>query len=227
MAGDDGGYIIDTTPVPDLARALMRHRAFDHRLGPAGDALVADAHQVTLWWWASKQVARDLWRAREDALPVGPRLRRRQAAPAVVYPEAVTLAAAMSEWEEQRARSGASPQDWLDDVAARFATPRIARGRENEPLRYWLELHPPTARPAARGRKAAQRRWEALPGLHHRPTDRGPLQANSCLRWVYGQPLTSTSEICQHCGGRAPTCRWTPAPDCPERPASSTRQKSN
>ncbi|MET8178643.1 hypothetical protein [Streptomyces sp. NPDC005336] len=88
MAGDDGGYLIDTGPLPDLGRALLRHRALDHRLGPAGDALVADARQVTLWWWQSKQVARQLWRAREDALPLGPRLRRRQAAPAVVYPEA-------------------------------------------------------------------------------------------------------------------------------------------
>ncbi|PAZ10485.1 hypothetical protein CLM62_40735 [Streptomyces sp. SA15] len=94
QCGDDAGYLIDTTPLPEIGRALRQHRAFDHRWGPAGDALVADAHQVTLWWWVSKQFARDLWRQREEALGVGPRLRRRQAAPAVVYPEAVRLAAA-------------------------------------------------------------------------------------------------------------------------------------
>ncbi|MET7905848.1 hypothetical protein ABZS86_32060 [Streptomyces sp. NPDC005355] len=46
MAGDDGGYLINTGPLPDLGRALLRHRALDHRLGPAGDALVADARQA-------------------------------------------------------------------------------------------------------------------------------------------------------------------------------------
>jgi hypothetical protein len=218
MAGDGGGYLIDTGPVPDLSRALMRHRAFGHRLGPAGDALVADAHQVTLWWWVSKQVARELWRTREDALPVGPRLRRRQAAPAVVYPEAVALAEAMNEWEERRVRAGASPQDWLADVATRFNTPGIAGPRgESEPLRYWLELHQPLTDLRVKGRAKAQRRWEALPALHHRPEGSGLFRVNSCLRWVYGKPLSSISEICPYCNGRAPTCRWLPFPDCPER----------
>ncbi|WP_107483767.1 TniQ family protein [Streptomyces sp. SA15] len=220
QCGDDAGYLIDTTPLPEIGRALQQHRAFDHRWGPAGDALVADAHQVTLWWWVSKQFARDLWHQREEALGVGPRLRRRQAAPAVVYPEAVRLAAAMADWETRRAASAdASARDWLADVADRFKAPGIVDGRESQPLRYWLELHhSQPARPAPRGTKRAERRWNLLPGLHHRPAERGPFQANSCLRWVYGLPLTSVTEICPYCGASAPTCRWVPFPDCPERP---------
>ncbi|MDL5199702.1 TniQ family protein [Streptomyces sp. ALI-76-A] len=35
LVGDHGGYLIDTTPLPELARALLQHRAFVHRLGPA------------------------------------------------------------------------------------------------------------------------------------------------------------------------------------------------
>jgi hypothetical protein len=62
MVGDRGGYLMDTATVPDLGRALLVHRVLVRRRGPAGDALVADAHQVALWWWVSKQVARDLWR---------------------------------------------------------------------------------------------------------------------------------------------------------------------
>lgn len=173
---------------------------------------------MTLWWWASKQAARDLWRAREDALPVGPKLRRRQAAPAVVYPEAVALAEAMNQWEERRGKADASQQDWLADVADRFGEPGIVASRESEPLLHWLELHPHEPGRKAPGRTKPERRWAQLPGLHHRPDDRGPFQANSCLGWVYGKPLTSTSEICPYCDGRAPSCRWVPAPDCPERP---------
>ncbi|ORT54215.1 TniQ family protein [Streptomyces sp. CB03238] len=226
QCGDDGGYVIDTTPVPDIARALQRHRAFDHRLGAAGDALVADAHQVALWWWASKQVARDLWRQREDTLGVGPKLRRRQAAPAVVYPEAVRLAEVMNGWETRRAEAGASPREWLAEVAEHLQAPGIAEGREAEPLRYWLELHGPLPpRPkggAARRATGADRRWELLPRLHHRPVDRGPFRAGSCLRWVYGLPLTSTTETCPYCRGRALSCRWVPAVDCPERPSPAS-----
>ncbi|MEJ8654923.1 TniQ family protein [Streptomyces sp. MS1.AVA.3] len=218
QCGDDGGYLIDTTPLPEIGRALQRHRAFDHKRGPAGDALVADAHQVTLWWWASKQFARDLWRHREDTLPVGPKLRRRQAAPAVVYPEAVRLAEAMDEWETRRiADPGASPREWLADIAERFGVPGLVDGRGNEPLNYWLELHPadPGHRPT--GRTTAERRWSRLGALHHRPAEHGPFQARSCLRWTYGLPLTSTLELCPYCQGRAPSCYWSPQPDCPER----------
>ena len=219
QCGDDGGYLIDTTPVPDIARALKQHRALDHRLGPAGDALVADAHQVTLWWWVSKQFARDVWRQREDELGVGPRLRRRQAAPAVVYPEAVRLATAMADWESHRAASSdASARDWLADVAERFKRPDVVDGRESQPLWYWLDLHAPQpAKPS--GRRMNERRWNLLPGLHHRPAEPGPFRSNSCLRWVYGLPLTSVTEVCPHCGANAPSCRWVPSPDCPERPA--------
>lgn len=95
MAGDDGGYLVDTGPVPELGRALHRHRELVHRLGPVGDALLADAHQVMLWWWVSiprrrgpgrelgKGVA-DVWHHREDTL--GMTRHRRRAAPVVVYP---------------------------------------------------------------------------------------------------------------------------------------------
>jgi hypothetical protein len=44
-------------------------------------------------WWAGKQVAADTWRGREDAVDFA--RRRRAAAPAVVYPEALVLAEAM------------------------------------------------------------------------------------------------------------------------------------
>ncbi|MFF4741306.1 TniQ family protein [Streptomyces sp. NPDC001262] len=221
QCGDDGGYLIDTTPLPEIARALHQHRALDHRRGPAGDALVADAHQVTLWWWASKQFARDRWRQREDTLGTGPKLRRRQAAPAVVYPEAVQLATAMDEWETRRASDpDASPRQWLGDVAERFGVPGIADGREADPLQYWLQLHTPvTERPKARRAKATEDRWNLLPALHHRSADRGPFQARSCLRWVFGLHLTSTTQTCPYCGGRALSCRWVPSNDCPERPS--------
>lgn len=69
---------------------------------------------------------------------------------------------------------------------------------------------------ALTGRQEEQLR-RALPALHHRPADRGLFQAGSCLRWVFGLPLTSTTEMCPYCGGRALSCRWTPSADCPER----------
>ncbi|MFD8597696.1 TniQ family protein [Kitasatospora sp. NPDC059646] len=216
-ASDDGGYLLDTSLLPDLGRALLRHRDLDHRLGPAGDALVADAHQVMLWWWVSKQVAHETWRSREDAL--GAARHRRRAAPAVVYPEAVTLAEAMGRWEQRRRRPDASPVEWLAEVAELFEVTGIVRGREREPLRHWLLLHPAGADPV--GDSTAERRWSQLPALHHRPAEPGPWRATSCLRWMFGLPLTSTTAICPHCQGRALSCLWSPAPDCPEKPAAS------
>lgn len=225
MGGDDGGFLLETSLLPDLGRALVRHRALDHQFGPAGDALVADAHQVTLWWWVNRQVAPERWREREDVL--GHSRHRRHAAPAAVYPEAVALAEAMSRWEQQRWRPGADSAAWLEQVAELFEAPGIASGRpgsilgqEREPLRYWLQLHPSgSAASAARvGGSTAERRWNLLPGLHHRPAEPGPWRATSCLRWTFGQPLTSTTAICPYCHGRLLSCAWSPAPDCPRRP---------
>lgn len=217
--GDDGGYLIDTTPLPELGRALADHRALNHRVGPAGDALVADAHQVTLWWWVNRQVAYETWRTREDELGFG--RHRRRAAPAVVYPEAVRLAALMDEWEIHRAgAANIEPRQWLTDVAEEFGVPGIADGREAQPLWTWLELHPPLTELPAKtpDEKPSDRRWSLLPELHHQPEDRGALQTRSCLRWVYGLPLTSTTALCPHCAGREPSCRWVPADDCPQGP---------
>ncbi|MFD4535610.1 hypothetical protein ACFWNL_18220 [Kitasatospora sp. NPDC058397] len=212
LGADDGGFLLEASLLPDLGRALVRHRAMDHQLGPAGDALVADAHQVMLWWWVNRQVAHDTWRSREDAL--GCQRHRRQAAPAVVYPEAMTLADAMARWEQRRRRPDASAAEWLADVAEQFAVPGIARGREREPLRHWLRLHPAGAAPA--GGSSAERRWSQLPALHRRSAEPGPWQAVSCLRWTFGQPLTSTLSICPHCQGQALSCLWSAAPDCLE-----------
>lgn len=223
-SGDDGGYLIDTTPLPELGRALVDHRALNHRVGPAGDALVADAHQVTLWWWVNRQVAYETWREREDAL--GFARHRRRAAPAAVYPEAVRLATLMNAWETARTTVvNADPRTWLTAVAEEFGVPGIVDGRETAPMSTWIELHPPLGElPAGNPAKTAEERWELLPGLHHRPEDRGPFQTRSCLRWVYGLPLTSTTALCPHCAGREPSCRWVPAADCPQGPlpASTT-----
>lgn len=224
MAGDDGGYLIDTGPVPELSRALQRHRGLDHRLGPVGDALVSDAHQVTLWWWVHREVAHQTWREREDAL--GFARGRRRAAPVVVYPEAVQLAELMWEWEQRRTKPGASMkawQTWVKRVAAELGIEDISGGREGTPLSYWAEQHHPAAKPPmGKGRSAAERRWACLPALH-RPLggDRGLFRITSCLRWVYGLPLTSTVEVCPRCGGRALSCRWVPAADCAGSPEAA------
>ena len=217
MGGDEGGYVLDTGPLPDLSRALVQHRALDHRLGPAGDALVADAHQVALWWWINNEVAHEAWREREDTL--GCSKHRRRAAPTVVYPETMVLAEAMSQWEQQRHQDDAAPAKWLEELAARFEVPAIADGRERKPLNYWLQLHPAGA--GASGSTAAERRWEQLPPLHHRPAEPGPWQAVSCLRWVFRLPLTSTTEVCPHCNGRDLSCLWVPSADCLKRPATT------
>jgi hypothetical protein len=200
LVGDHGGYLIDTTPLPELARALLRHRSLVHRLGPAGDALVADAHQVALWWWVHRrQVGGQTWRRREDALgmPKG----RRKTAPAVVYPETMTLAEAMWAWEQRRHHPGADPQAWLEQVAEQLNVPGLDRGlgprREGVPLARWLTHH--TARAPGRGTAAgragngggAEDRWARLPEGHRRPAGPGLFQAGSCLTWVYGKPLTS------------------------------------
>ncbi|MGW5679195.1 TniQ family protein [Streptomyces sp. NPDC003860] len=222
QCGDDGGFVLDTTPVPDIGRALQRHREINHRFGAAGDALVVDAHQVTLWWWVSKgaDVGRDVWREREGALGA-PRVRRRRLAPAVVYPEAVRLAGAMLEWEHRRAHgTAASSRHWLADVAALLGAPGLAEGHHTDPLEYWLEAHGLTQRPE--GPTAAERHWNLLPALHHRPAERGPFRATSCLRWVYGLPLTSVTRVCPYCEGRAPSCRWVPAADCPANPSPAS-----
>ncbi len=81
----------------------------------------------------------------------------------------MTLAEAMNDWEEQRAETGASPQAWLADLAARLDAPGIADGREAEPLRYWLELHYPEPRHPPLSRSKAQRRWDVLPACTNRP----------------------------------------------------------
>ncbi|MDJ0345516.1 TniQ family protein [Streptomyces sp. H10-C2] len=212
MAGDDGGYTIDTGPVPDLGRALARHRALVHRVGPAADALVTDAHQVMLWWWWSGLVA-EAWRVREDAL--GMARHRRRAAPVSVYPEAVALAELMWTWEERRARPGASAERWLDS-AAKLSPAGTLTPRERAPLTYWLEQHRPVPAGKPAGRSVAERRWNRLPALHHRPRpeEHGPLRAPTCLMWVYGLPLTSTTDVCPRCNGRAPSCRWLPYSGC-------------
>ncbi|MGW2599552.1 hypothetical protein [Streptomyces klenkii] len=211
MASDDGGYLIDTGPVPDLARALLRHRAFVHRVGHVGDALVGDAHQVMLWWWVSGQFAAEVWREREDAL--GMTRHRRRAAPAVVYPETLALAEAMWAWEERRRKTGASAEEWVKSVE-RIAPAGTIPRRERVPLRYWLEQHRAEAAGRPKGRTTPERRWNRLPALHRPPAEHGLFRAPSCLMWVYGLPLTSTSAICPQCGGKAPTCRWLPWPGC-------------
>ncbi|WP_269859624.1 TniQ family protein [Streptomyces sp. RPT161] len=221
MVGDRGGYLVDVTPVPQLGRAWRRHKVLVHRLGPVGDALVADAHQVALWWWVHRrQVGGTTWRHREDALgmPKG----RRLTAPVVVYPEAVALAEAMWSWEQRRHRPGADAQVWLEEVAEQLGAPQVAVGRglrrEGAPLAYWLAHHT-VAEPVGRGRAGeggpggVEARWARLPEGHRRPAESGLFQAGSCLSWVYGRPLTSV-EVCPRCGGRAPSCRWVPSPAC-------------
>ncbi|WP_189971749.1 TniQ family protein [Streptomyces violascens] len=215
MSSDDGGYLIDTGPVPELGRALLHHRQLVHRVGHVADALVADAHQVMLWWWISGQFAADVWRAREDAL--GMERHRRRAAPAVVYPEALALAEAMWTWEERRRRRGVSAEAWIEDVE-RIAPAGIIPRRERAPLRYWLEQHRPEAAARPVGRTTPERRWNRLPALHRPPAEPGLLRAPSCLMWVFGLPLTATSAICPTCGGRAPTCRWVPYQGCTGSP---------
>ncbi|MFE4496056.1 hypothetical protein ACFRKD_26745 [Streptomyces niveus] len=212
MAGDEGGYLVDTGPLPDLGRALARHRALMHRLGPVGDALVADAHQVMLWWWVSGQVGAQMWRAREDAL--GLTRHRRRAAPVAVYPEAVTLAEAMWAWEEKRRRPGASAEAWVESVGRQLAPTGVISRRERRPLTYWLEQHRPEPAKRSAGRTTADRRWSRLPELHQQRDEPGLLRARSCLKWVYGLPLTETSAVCPQCDGRAPSCRWVPYPGC-------------
>ncbi|MGP3925932.1 TniQ family protein [Streptomyces sp. 8N616] len=196
QCGDGGGYLIDTTPVPDLGRALQQHRAFDHRLGPAGDALVADAHQVMLWWWASKQVARELWRAREDALGVGPRLRRHQAAPAVVYPEAVVMAEAMDAWEQLRGSKQASagpgcPASPTGSAnLASWTAGRASRcGTGSSCIRT-----SPTARPRGAGRKSGA-------GV--------------------GSQTFTNGHATAACSGRIPACAGCSASICPRSPRSA------
>lgn len=223
LAGDDGGYLVDTGPVPELGRALHRHRELVHRLGPVGDALLADAHQVMLWWWVSlprrrgpgrkpgKGVA-DVWHGREDTL--GMTRHRRRAAPVVVYPEAVTLAELMWKWEERRRKRGAAAEAWVEDVVAQLVPAGTLSRQERAPLDYWLEQHRPEPAGKPKGRTAADRRWNRLPALHQRPTEPGPFRAPSCLMWVYGLPLTSTTAVCPRCNGRAPSCRWVPYPGC-------------
>ncbi|MFF5688869.1 hypothetical protein ACFY73_29980 [Streptomyces albidoflavus] len=212
MAGDDGGYLVDTGPLPELGRALKRHRALAHRLGPTGDALLADAHQVALWWWVSGQVGAKVWREREDTLRLT--RHRRRAAPVVVYPEAVTLAEAMWAWEEKRRRPGASAEEWVEGLGRQLAPTGVISRRERAPLTYWLEQHrtEPANKPV--GRTTADRRWNRLPDLHQRPTESGLLRAPSCLMWVYGLPLTETSAVCPQCDGRAASCRWVPYAGC-------------
>ncbi len=223
LAGDDGGYLVDTAPVPDLGRALHRHRQLVHRLGPVGDALLADAHQAMLWWWVSLPRRRDtgqgrgrsvadIWHAREEAL--GMTRHRRRAAPVVVYPEAVTLAELMWTWEERRRKRGASPAAWVEDVVAELVPAGTLTRQERAPLDYWLEQHQAEAPGKPSGRTAADRRWSRLPELHRRPTEPGPFRAPSCLMWVYGLPLTSTTAVCPRCDGRAPSCRWVPYSEC-------------
>ncbi|MFE0654233.1 hypothetical protein ACFVZH_37385 [Streptomyces sp. NPDC059534] len=214
MAGDDGGYLVDTGRLPDLSRALLRHRDLVHRLGPTGDALVSDAHQVMLWWWVNGQVGAQLWREREDALGLG--RHRRRAAPVAVYPEALTLAEAMWTWEERRRKRGAAPEKWVEEVGRLIAPTGVISRRERAPLDYWLELHRPESAGRTPGSNTNERRWNRLPTLHHRPhpEEHGPLRAPSCLMWVYGLPLTSTTDVCPRCDGRAPSCRWVPFPGC-------------
>ncbi|MFD4020606.1 hypothetical protein [Streptomyces sindenensis] len=221
MAGDDGGYLIDSGRLPDVGRALLRHRALVHRLGQTGDALIADAHQVMLWWWVNGQVGAKVWREREDAL--GQSRHRRRAAPVAVYPEAVTLAEIMWAWEKQRDKR-LSPDAWIAEAARAITPTGVISRRERAPLDYWLEQHrtAPATRP--RGRTTEERRWNRLPELHHRPPQQhGPLRAPSCLMWVYGLPLTETSAVCPECNGRAPSCRWVPYPECTGLPDKRTR----
>ncbi|MFI5867714.1 TniQ family protein [Streptomyces sp. NPDC051546] len=213
MAGDDGGYLIDTGPVPELGRALAQHRELVHRLGPVGDALVADAHQVMLWWWVSGQFSAEAWHAREDTL--GMSRHRRRAAPAAVYPEAVAVAELMWKWEERRRRPGASFEGWVESVERLSPAGALAK-RERVPLKYWLEQHRPESPGKPKGPTAVERRWNRLPDLHQRqpPTDHGPFRTPSCLMWVYGLPLTETTTVCPRCNGRAPSCRWVAYPGC-------------
>ncbi|NGN63185.1 hypothetical protein G5C51_04585 [Streptomyces sp. A7024] len=219
LAGDDGGYLVDTGPVPELGRALTAHREMLHRLGPVADALVVDAHQIMLWWWVSGLFAPDVWRAREDAL--GLARRRRRAAPVVVYPEAVTFADTLWRWEERRRRKGVNADKWLTGVGRLAPAGPLAR-RELQPVRHWLRLHPAEPPVKVAGRSTPERRFNRLPELHHRPRphEHGPMRAPSCLMWVYGLPLTATSEICPKCRGRNLSCQWVPYPEC-----AGTRRK--
>ncbi|MFJ1568721.1 TniQ family protein [Streptomyces erythrochromogenes] len=190
--------------LPEVVLAHERRRRFERRVGPYGQALLADAFQVAVYWWSCFQMAStDGWARREAVL--GLTRRRLWAVPIVVYPEVVTLAEAMAVRERQRCYGRAfdgQTTRWHTGRWSRWVGERLGLSEElaaggERALHLWLMAHrnsvPVVARltgsPPPPGYRAQQMRALAP----HQRLVEGPWEQMSCLPWRLGEPMTSVT----------------------------------
>ncbi|MET9378824.1 TniQ family protein [Streptomyces sp. NPDC002992] len=190
------------TPVPDVVVAHRRWLRLKDRLGPYARALLADAAQVSSYWWQCRQMgSATVWACRQRELGLG---RELTWAFLVTYPEAVRLAEAMAVYERQR-RWGREFDDgapdwvsrhWIDWAGDRLGmTEGMERGGYRA-LRAWTIEHSIATPVAVRRRQTPPPPGylrERLPLMepHRGLVERGPLEDVSCLPWKRGGSVTT------------------------------------
>lgn len=186
----------------EVVEAHRRRVRLEQRVGPYARALLADALQVTGYWWQCRQMGSDtVWAVRERALGL---VRQPRALPLVVYPEAVTVAEAMAVHERQRGwgrdfDNGAPDwvsRRWITWVGERLGMPEQMEHGGYRALRTWTVRHrittPVVARRAQTAPPPGYRSGQMQPLEPHRPlSEDDMLEESSCLPWRLGGPVTS------------------------------------
>ncbi|MFE0630858.1 TniQ family protein [Streptomyces sp. NPDC058864] len=204
MGQAQGTVQLSVQSIPEVAGAHERRLRLERKTGAYGQALVADAVQVAVYWWQCRQMAsKGVWRERERAL--GVTREDLWAVPMLVYPEAMTVAEAMTVRERQRAvgRSFADgPAGWTTGRWVRWVGQRLGMEQEMESggdraLRAWLVKHrntmPVVQRLVLPPRPSGYRSVPLRMLEPHREVAAGELEAVSCLPWRLGSPMTSAS----------------------------------
>ncbi|MFD5123621.1 TniQ family protein [Streptomyces sp. NPDC058385] len=186
----------------EVVRAHRRWLRMRHRVGPYARALLADALQVTAWWWQGRLMGSEtVWARREEVLGSG---RQEWSVPLVVYPEAVVVAEAMAAYERQRRWgrefAGGAPgwvsRHWITFVGERLGMSGPLEHGGYRALREWTLLHRVDTPVAARLMCTApppDYLSQQLPVLepHVAGLEYGPLEDASCMPWRLGRPVSA------------------------------------
>ncbi|MFJ8536861.1 hypothetical protein [Streptomyces sp. NPDC093591] len=200
LHGADPAQHISLAGLAAVVEAHQRRMRLERRVGPYARALLADALQVAGFWWRCRQMGSDtVWAARERTLGL---VRRPEALPLVVYPEAVTVAEAMAVHERQRCwgrdfdngAPGWVSRRWIRWVGERLGMAEQMAHGGYRALLTWTMQHrittPVVARLAQKAPPPGYRSGQMQPLEPHRPLPEA-LEDSSCLSWRLDGPVTS------------------------------------
>lgn len=180
------GSSMDLAPLAQVVRAHRQRQRFEHRHGPIGAYLVADAFAITGWWWRKTVV--ECWARR--AQRAGQPESNLESAWLWMHPEALEVARALLDYERQRALRPGGPwavaeAQMLERLAQMADVLELPPGTWRIPVAQWLHQHhrcmPPVAQMGEPGRPVT-----AL--IHADDEQQQSLAERCCLPWDWNDP---------------------------------------